>query len=171
MHLNIEFKAKTNKLQELEAKFQELNPRFVGEDHQIDTYFNVKEGRLKLREGNIENALIQYNRKDEAGVKQSDILLYTHKPDAALKNVLINGLGVKVVVNKIRRIYFIGNVKFHFDYIESLGTFIEVEVIDTQNARLFKRLTKQANKYATFFEIKPEDYVAESYSDLMLALG
>jgi adenylate cyclase class IV len=38
--------------------------------------------------------------------------------------------GIKVIVQKKRRIYFIGNVKFHFDTIAELGTFIEVEAID-----------------------------------------
>ena len=32
---------------------------YKGLDHQIDTYFNVNIGRLKLREGSIENNLIQ----------------------------------------------------------------------------------------------------------------
>ena len=56
--LNVEFKASTNKLDALENLIQQYNPVFIGEDHQIDTYFNTATGRLKLREGNIENALI-----------------------------------------------------------------------------------------------------------------
>lgn len=38
------------------------NADFKGKDHQIDTYFNVHNGRLKLREGTIENNLIHYER-------------------------------------------------------------------------------------------------------------
>ncbi len=56
--LNFEFKAKTEDLDDLEKKLLILNPTFIGEDNQTDTYFNVTQGRLKLREGNIENALI-----------------------------------------------------------------------------------------------------------------
>ena len=51
--LNIEFKAKTNKLTEQENLFLKQRPLFIGEDHQVDTYFNVAVGRLKLREGKI----------------------------------------------------------------------------------------------------------------------
>ena len=69
-HLNIEFKARTNNIQALEEKLLSLNPQFIGEDHQKDTYYNVKTGRLKLREGNIENALIWYQREDVKGAKQ-----------------------------------------------------------------------------------------------------
>jgi adenylate cyclase class IV len=66
MHLNFEFKARTDNLDFFEEKLQSLNPLFIGEDHQKDTYFNVTKGRLKLREGTIENALIHYKRNNTA---------------------------------------------------------------------------------------------------------
>ena len=66
-HLNFEFKATTTNQQAQEEKLKILNPTYIGEDHQKDTYYNVTEGRLKLREGNIENALIWYQRADFAG--------------------------------------------------------------------------------------------------------
>jgi adenylate cyclase class IV len=61
---NFEFKAKVEDLDKYEQKLLTLNPVFYGIDHQVDTYFNVSNGRLKLREGNIENALIDYERED-----------------------------------------------------------------------------------------------------------
>jgi adenylate cyclase class IV len=73
--LNFEFKAKAIELDTLEKKFLKLNPKFIGEDNQTDTYFNVAKGRLKPREGNIENALIWYERENTAAAKQSDVLL------------------------------------------------------------------------------------------------
>ncbi|MDP2423477.1 MAG: class IV adenylate cyclase [Bacteroidales bacterium] len=165
--LNFEFKAKTNNPEELENKLLQLKPHYVGEDRQIDTYFNVPSGRLKLREGNIENALIYYKRPDTAGAKQSEVLLYKHHPDKALKNILIETLGVKVVVEKRRRIYLIENVKFHFDILVGLGTFVEVEAIDKTGDIGKQKLQKQCREYAKFFGIKPGDYVRESYSDLV----
>jgi adenylate cyclase class IV len=69
MHINFEFKAKHDDIEGLEQKLLALNPLFVGEDHQVDTYFNVPNGRLKLREGNIEHALIFYDRPDDADAK------------------------------------------------------------------------------------------------------
>src|SRR5437773_9398607 len=113
--LNFEFKARANDLKNLEDKLLALGPTFIGEDNQADTYFNATKGRLKLREGNIENSLIWYERQDIAGAKQSDVLLYQHKKDKALKDMLARLHGIKVVVEKNRRIYFIDNVKFHFD--------------------------------------------------------
>ena len=121
--LNIEFKAKTNKLALLEALLQTHDPLFIGEDHQVDTYFNVAMGRLKLREGNIENALIHYEREDFAGAKSSHVLLYQHLPDKTLKEILVKTLGIKAVVDKKRKIYFINNVKFHFDTVDRIRNF------------------------------------------------
>jgi predicted adenylyl cyclase CyaB len=166
--LNFEFKAKTTELDNLEKKLLELNPKFIGEDNQTDTYFNVTKGRLKLREGNIENSLIWYERENTAGAKRSDVLLYSHTPDKILKDILIKVHGIKVIVEKRRRIYFIDNVKFHFDTIAELGTFIEVEAIDKNGNIGIEKLKEQANKYAALFNIKPSDYIALSYSDLIL---
>jgi adenylate cyclase, class 2 len=169
-HINFEFKARTNNLEQLEKKLLELNPKFIGEDNQTDTYFNVPTGRLKLREGNIENSLIYYERQNVADAKQSDILLYQHLPNPALKEILRKVHGIKVVVNKIRKIYFIENVKFHFDTIEELGTFVEVEAIDSTGQMGIEKLKEQCRRYAEFFEIESKDYVSLSYSDLILEI-
>jgi adenylate cyclase, class 2 len=166
-HTNIEFKAKANNIDALEEKLQTLHPRFVGLDHQIDTYFDVTKGRLKLREGNIENALIWYERSDFAGAKQSDIILYKHAPDNALKSILEKLHGIKVIVDKKRKIYFVENVKFHFDRVEGLGTFIEVEAIDSDGSIGVEKLTEQCNYYASFFEITKDDFMEVSYSDML----
>lgn len=167
-HLNIEFKAGTNNLKEMEEKLLSLNPVFIGEDHQKDTYYNVEEGRLKLREGNIENALIWYQREDTAGAKQSDILLYKHAPDDALKKILIKLHGIKIIVDKIRKIYFIENVKFHFDRVEGLGTFIEVEAIDSTGEIGIEKLKEQCDFYINYFDIQQSDFMHKSYSDMMM---
>ena len=169
-HINFEFKATTKDIGALEKKLLQLNPNFIGEDKQTDTYFNVTKGRLKLREGNIENSLIYYERQDVADAKQSDVLLYRHQPDKSLKDILIKLHGIKMVVNKIRKIYFIENIKFHFDTIKELGTFIEVEAIDDTGNIGIEKLKEQCNKYVNLFEIKSEDYISISYSDMILEL-
>ena len=125
-------------------------------------------GRLKLREGNIENSLIWYERQNITGAKQSDVLLYEHDPDKTLKDILIKIHGIKVVVDKTRRIYFVDNVKFHFDIVRELGTFIEVEAIDNSGKIGVEKLKEQCNKYAKLFNIQSRDYIRFSYSDMVL---
>ena len=166
--LNFEFKATTTNQQGLEEKLKTLNPTYIGEDHQKDTYYNVTEGRLKLREGNIENALIWYQRADFAGAKQSDIILYKHEPNSTLKQILEKLHGIKVIVDKKRKIYFIENVKFHFDVVEGLGTFIEVEAIDKDGSIGIDKLKQQIEYYSQFLEVKKDEFVEVSYSDLLI---
>ncbi|MGC4233299.1 MAG: class IV adenylate cyclase [Niabella sp.] len=167
---NFEFKAKVAGIEKYENKLLTLNPEFKGLDHQIDTYFNVQHGRLKLREGNIENSLINYDREDVATSKASQVVLYRHIPDIALKNILIRQLGVKAIVDKKRKIYFIGNVKFHFDVVESLGTFIEVEAIDEHEAFTIEELKSQCDHYFKFFGLTEQNVIDGSYSDLIIEL-
>lgn len=166
--LNIEFKAKAKDIAALEAILLQHHPLFIGEDHQIDTYFNVQAGRLKLREGNIENALIHYEREDFAGAKSSHVLLYQHQPDKTLKEILIKTLGVKAIVDKRRKIYFIDNVKFHFDTVAGLGTFVEVEAIDKDGTIGKEKLQAQCDEYAALLGIADEDFCSVSYSDMIL---
>lgn len=170
MHLNYEWKARVKDIDAAEKKLLTYNPLFIGEDIQKDTYFNVPNGRLKLREGNIENALIHYNRKDEAGAKQSHVILYQHTADPSLKAVLMAALGTKVIVQKRRRIYFIDNVKFHFDLVDGLGTFTEVEAIDNEGTIGVEKLKAQCSFWSQFFKIREEDFISSSYSDMLLKL-
>ena len=169
MHINFEFKAVHADIAAAEEILLQHNPLFVGEDHQVDTYFNVPAGRLKLREGTIEHALIFYERTDTAAAKQSNVTLYQHKPDASLKGILTQSLGMKAVVDKKRKIYFIDNVKFHFDRVEGLGTFVEVEAIDKDGSIGLKKLQDQCRYYQRLLGIQDADFMAKSYSDMLLA--
>ena len=168
MHINYEFKARCNDLQTLEIKLKKLNPLFVGVDRQVDTYFILPNGRLKLREGNIENSLIHYNRTNTADAKQSDVTLYQHQPDKNLKEALTKALGIKTVVDKNRKIYFVDNVKFHFDEVDDLGSFVEVEAIDKDGSIGIEKLKEQCIYYIQLFGISKDQFIAESYSDLLV---
>ncbi len=165
---NFEFKAKVNQIEKYENKLLSLNPDYRGLDHQIDTYFNARHGRLKLREGNIENSLINYDRENIQGAKESRIILYKHNPDPALKEILTRQLGIKVIVEKKRKIYFIDNVKFHLDIVENLGTFLEVEAIDSEGKFTIEELKQQCDKYFDFFDLREESLIDKSYSDMIL---
>lgn len=164
---NFEFKAKVDDVEKYELKLSQLNPVFIGVDRQTDTYFKVNFGRLKLREGNIENALIQYEREDTARSKLSDVVLYKHLPDPALKFILTTQFGIKGIVEKIRKIYFIENVKFHFDSVKNLGQFIEVEAIDHTGNSPAEKLKEQCEFYLRFFEISAHQLIDRSYSDFI----
>jgi len=165
---NIEIKASCTTPEAVIAQLKTLGARFVGIDHQIDTYFNVPNGRLKLREGNIENALIFYKRANDLAPKRSDVILFKTNAESALKFILLQSLGTLAVVDKQRHIFFIENVKFHVDTVANLGSFVEIEAIDTNGTIGEEKLNDQCNAYMKTLNIKPEDLISESYSDLMM---
>ncbi len=166
--INIEIKARCHDPEPIRAILKQRNAIFKGEDHQVDTYFNCNHGRLKLREGNIENHLIHYDREDQAGPKKSAVTLYQPQPDSSLKEILTKALGVLVVIDKYREIYFIDNVKFHIDQVESLGSFVEIEAIDKMRLIGQDQLAKQCEKFIQLFQIKHNDLIEYSYSDMLL---
>jgi adenylate cyclase class 2 len=167
-HLNIEIKARTNRLEALHQLLLAEGAREVGVDHQIDTYFVVPKGRLKLREGNIEHTLIHYHRPDQSGAKNSDVALFHPGEQKGIKEVLERALEVKVVVDKVRRIYFIENVKFHLDKLDGLGTFVEIEAIDMDGTLGETYLHQQCTHYIELLGIQEDDLIDRSYSDLLL---
>ncbi len=171
MHTNFEFKARCSDLDKARETLRALGARFVGTDNQRDTYFKVAQGRLKLRQGPIENSLIFYERPDLSGPKTSLVRLVQLQPGSGMEELLAQALGVWVVVEKQREIYFLDNVKIHLDRLERLGQFVEVEAIDSDGSRSIDSLAQQCEALRLALGIEPSDFESLSYSDLMLNLA
>lgn len=167
MHLNIEIKARSQRLDQIRETLNQLKAEFKGLDHQVDTYFSCPAGRLKLRDGTIERSLIFYQRTDQAGPKASEVYLHQVDNPASLKAVLAAAYGIWQVVDKQREIYFIQNVKFHLDEVAGLGTFVEIEAIDEDGSIGKDRLMEQCTHYMTRFQIETADLLTHSYSDML----
>jgi predicted adenylyl cyclase CyaB len=170
VHVNIEFKALCKDPKKIKKILLSRNADYKGVDYQVDTYFQVNKGRLKLREGKIERALIFYSRKDSREPKQSNVTLFPVDSSSSvlLKEILTKSLGVLVTVVKQRAIYFIDNIKFHIDNVEDLGSFVEVEAIDINGTIGINELQEQCQFYLKLFEISEYDLISTSYSDLLL---
>jgi predicted adenylyl cyclase CyaB len=167
-YLNIEIKARTNDAGYVRTYLQHHNAQYKGLDNQTDTYFNSPNGRLKLREGNIENNLIYYERTDQAGPKSSHFHLVKVEDAKGLKEVLTKSIGIKVVVNKSREIYYIDNVKFHIDEVPGLGSFVEIEAGNVFVDLKKEELQAQCDHYMKELKIDPSDLIEVSYSDMLL---
>lgn len=169
-HLNVEIKAYCKNQEKIRDILRSKNADFKGLDHQIDTYFKVNFGRLKLREGNIENFLIFYDRENKEGPQESKVTLFKSDPKSTLKEILEKSLGILVVIDKQREIYFLDNVKFHLDNVKDLGNFVEIEAIDAAGNIGKEKLLKQCQEYMKLFDIQEKDLISESYSDLLLKI-
>lgn len=165
---NVEIKARSVEINRLREILKSRDADFKGTHHQIDTYFRVPVGRLKLREDESEMQLIFYRRGDQAQPKLADVSLYETGRDQDLKMVLTNAFGVLSVVDKIREIYFINNVKFHLDDVRGLGTFMEIEAIDTDGSLDLETLTRQCKEYRELLGIQDDALLTGSYGDMIL---
>ena len=168
-HLNVEIKARCKDLGPLRDILIADGADAKGTDKQIDTYFKGAKGRIKLRQGNIECSLIHYTRSDQAGPKNSHVHLYHPQPTEAgkLYELLTAAYGTAVEVRKAREIYFIQNVKFHLDTVEGLGTFAEIEAIDSDGSLGDSHLHEQCTYYMRRLGIQESDLLTNSYSDML----
>ena len=168
-YLNVEIKARCNHPQSVREYLLKHHAEQRGTDEQTDTYFKVQHGRLKLREGNIENNLIYYERTNQAGPKNSQFKLVKIEDAKGLKEALTSSIGIKVVVKKKREIYYIKNVKFHIDEVPGLGSFMEIEAGNILADLSQEELKEQCDFYMSELGVLPEDLIEVSYSDMLLA--
>jgi predicted adenylyl cyclase CyaB len=168
--VNVEIKAHCRDPEGVRDRLKSAGARYVGLDRQTDTYFRVRKGRLKLRQGNIENTLIFYRRGDEAGPRPSFVRLY-HPPDPeSLRELLVAALRVEVVVKKTRHIYFLSNVKVHVDSVEGLGHFLEIEAIGDPGPDIEAVLEQQCRRTMSLLGVEDDVLVDRSYSDLLVEI-
>ncbi len=138
---------------------------------QRDTYFVVPRGRLKLREESPGSAvLVQYERPDDTGARESRYRIVDVPDPSALAAALGAALGVLVVVEKDRRLLLWENVRIHFDAVRGLGPHIEFEAVAPPGSDLEDEHRKIA-RLRSAFGIADRDLVATSYSDRLLELG
>jgi adenylate cyclase, class 2 len=166
-HVNAEFKARCTDLNAAARRAREAGARRVTRVRQIDTYFAVSGGRLKLRESGDRAQLVWYFRADTLRSKRSDVLLMPVAEASGAKNLLARQFGVRVVVDKVRRVYLKQNVRVHLDQVRGLGAFVEIEAVG--EPREFPRLKRQAEEMASALGLSSDDLVGGSYSDLLLA--
>jgi adenylate cyclase, class 2 len=148
----------------------ELGAKDEGWLQQLDTYFRVQHGRLKLREQDGTAELIQYERADEAAERASNYrIIPIHDPDG-LKDALAAALGILVAVEKSRHLLLWRNVRIHLDEVPGLGSFIELEAVAEPDSDLSREYQDVAELRATL-GIIDERIVAVGYSDELLAAG
>ena len=163
---NLEFKANCDSLDVLRERLVDLQAEHRRTMQQLDTYFNIPQGRLKLREINTHEAeLIYYERSDLAESRYSNYQICDIPEPMAFKQIATMAMGIKGVIEKRRELWMFGDTRIHLDEVKDLGQFVELEtVIHNQTeaeAQTEHRLVKDA------LGIKEEDLVSVSYSDLI----
>ncbi len=165
--LNVELKARCQDLGRLRETCISLGAEGQEPDRQLDTYFKVPHGRLKLRESLLSGAeLIFYIRADVAGARESHYETCPVEAADDLKAVLEKALGVRAVVVKRREVFVIGAVRIHLDKVQDLGTFVELEGIVDDPAELTE-VADEVQRLQHALGVEDRSLIKESYADLI----
>lgn len=167
MPRNIEIKARLRSRDQVEAAARQLASQGPENLDQEDVFFPCHHGRLKLRIFSPDHAeLIHYQRPDHQGPTTSHYRIVDVADPRGMRDVLATTLGEGTVVRKTRTIYLIGRTRLHLDTVESLGEFMELEVV-LQDLESPEEGEAEARKLMAEFGVTPEDLVGEAYVDLL----
>jgi predicted adenylyl cyclase CyaB len=130
MPRNVEVKARVAGLAPVRRAAQALAGAPSEMLEQTDTFFVVPAGRLKVRRfGDGSGELIAYARPDQPGPKTSNYTRVACADADRLVRALAAALPIRGVVTKRREVFLIGRTRVHLDDVDSLGTFVELEVV------------------------------------------
>ena len=171
MPANIEIKARVRDFADIKSRAEKLSDTSVEVILQEDTFFNVPQGRLKLRIlAPDRSQLIFYTRPDQEGPKRSDYhISYSSDPEN-LKHVLELAYGIRGVVKKTRYLYLVGQTRVHLDDVKGLGQFMELEVVmregqgDAEGQAI-------AEDLMTSLGVERSDLIDGAYMDLLEKLS
>jgi adenylate cyclase, class 2 len=160
-----ELKVKCGDLAAVRAR---VRPRaqYEATRRQVDTYFSVPGGRLKLREvTDRPNQLIYYERPDVHAAKVSRVQLVDVEGSPGLRALLAAALGVQARVAKTREIWTWQAVQIHLDTVERLGTFVELKEI-ADGLDTLPQALDHVRRMMAELGFREQDLVDRSYGDL-----
>jgi adenylate cyclase len=167
MASNIEIKLRVADLNAVAEKAIPLanhGPELI---RQEDVFFNATAGRLKLRlfdDGRGE--LIGYRRSDSESIRESQYHRYLTDDPPSLRKSLSMTLGEGITVRKERTLFLIGQTRIHLDRVESLGNFVELEVV-MQEGETTEQGIAIANDLLRKLGLDSAERIAVAYADLL----
>lgn len=164
---NIEIKLRVADLEEVRRRALAAGARAEGSSRQIDTYFRVSHGRLKLRQVDDQSGgtLIFYERPDLAGSRTSRYRLLDIDDADSLGELLSSALAVDAIVDKLRELLMLGHTRIHLDRVESLGSFVELETVITD--QLLEEAEREHEEVKDILGLDRFEVVPGSYRDLI----
>ena len=168
MPRNIEIKVRLNDPPAARAIALRLGARAHAVERQTDRYYTLDAGRrVKLRTIQGDRAeLIEYRRPEADGVRASDYTVTPVRDERAGLCLVPRGRPL-VIVRKRREIMLWDNVRLHFDDVEGLGTFLELEAaVDERHDDAVCR--RQVATLMDALGLGEDDLIRASYAELLL---
>ncbi len=164
MGKNLELKIKVDSFSDFENIAKMIGAERTAVLNQKDVYYNFSIGLLKLRNVNGKYELIKYLRNESGAERWSNYeLLYLSGEN--VEKYLGELFEQEAVVNKIRTLYMYKDTRIHFDEVENLGRFIELEAVVTDSE---KEAENQFNFLVEKLNLNLDRQINCSYRDLIL---
>jgi predicted adenylyl cyclase CyaB len=165
----MELKVRVTNHHSLKTNLSALGAKQVGTFQQTDYYFNVPEGRLKLRQikGTSIAELIYYERENIVGPKSDDAFILKVPEPEELKMTLEKILSPVTVIEKVREIYQYKGTQIHLDTVNKVGKFVEFERQTSDSPKRIEKDRLILEKLIKKLKIDPSHLESLSYSDLI----
>ena len=168
---NVEIKARIESVEAMAPRVAALADRGPIEIEQDDTFFSCERGRLKLRAlSQSEGQLIFYRRANQAGPKESCFVISPTRSPDSLREALSLAYGPAGRVRKHRTLYLVGRTRVHLDRVETLGHFLELEVVLAEGESPDVGI-KEARALMAALGLGDEQLVEGAYVDLLTPGG
>jgi adenylate cyclase class IV len=167
MPRNVEVKARIESVDALKpaaARIADDGPVEIAQD---DTFFQCRSGRLKLRTFSSDSGeLIYYRRADQLGPKESFYLRSQTSTPAILRESLSLAYGEAGRVRKLRTLFIVGRTRIHLDVVETLGHFLELEVVLGADESIEEGIA-EANRVMELLGVQRSQLIEGAYVDLL----
>lgn len=167
MARNIEIKARIQSVESLAPTASAIANGGPFEIMQDDTFFQCVRGRLKLRMFSKDSGeLIFYRRADQLGPKESFYLRSPTSDPETLRESLSLAYGQVGRVRKQRTLYLVGRTRVHLDRVDSLGHFLELEVVLADDEPS-EAGVQEAHALMRTLGVEPSQLIEAAYVDLI----
>lgn len=165
MPVNLEIKVPYKNLSKLIQIVEVQGGKKIYSSKQIDVYYKLDKGRLKVRDSLGEKSIIFYRRVEDGSERWSDFKVIPIQNPAEWIKFFDNFLDRLVVVKKHRTLYHLQNTRIHFDKIKGLGNFVELE---TKVVNGKAKAKKEFLRMIELLGLDQEQQILNSYSDIIL---
>ena len=170
--LEVERKARIKDRSEIISKLDKLGCIIKKAKEQEDKIFIRKEIK-KLDSYSKQTEFMVDNKIETIEDNNAFIELETLIEDADIISRMLEEMGYieKVFIKKKRMRYSLDKMSICIDNIESLGNFIEVEILSEENEKQKNEALKTIEEFLNKLEISKEDYEEKRYDTLMYELN
>ncbi len=178
--LEVEIKARIKDRSEIISKLDKMGCIIKKAKEQEDKIFIRKEIKnfdipvgenvIRIRKEEDKNILTLKKKTDD---NNAFIELETLIEDADIISRMLEEMGYieKVFIKKKRMRYSLDKMSICIDNIESLGNFIEVEILSEENEKQKNEALKTIEEFLNKLEISKEDYEEKRYDTLMYEIN